>query len=627
MSGLRADEVVGGLSGDRLGLISNRVPDSVVHRVIEVVESMGVLERIEEWRQEARKGPGGRPETFPLRALLVGLVIEANRSGAMHLTKVCNVLFRDVSMEMRTELGVPPPPAQGDWRAWAALYRNVRNRFHGLIDLMDPSDTPKNRRLDHDVYTTLLAMRQDRRSDAERQEAFERLSWFVNRLLEASFAMLPRRYRRRWKGSVAVDATGIAAFARRERAARTKTSRSDRPPVLRHSSDPDAALHVRTRDVRDDYQAFAVPTKDFWGYEASLVVAGDLESGEAERLPVLVIGMAPLHKPGFEPGVNGIRALASVAERGHPTDYLAADRAYSSAKAEDFQLPARALGWKPVFDYTKDQLGIMAESHGFIQVEGRWYCPAMPRDLLDATKDFRQQRIDEATYHKRIEARRPYEAKPKAHPDDEGHQRLLCPAAAGAVRCELKPKSEGSDGKLKVRIRPSNELKGNPPASCRQNSVTVPPEDGAKLAQELPSPLPSTAPSTALYAQFGRRDERLPEGSGLRGSGGGGASPHPWCGGQSVLVAFQIMAANIRKIAAFLRGVGTTRAGRHRRRRRRRTTSPVSRWRPDGALVAVVDGHRRCLGLPRSMVGQAGFCTPRDVLTASVIGWPTLGLQ
>ena len=76
----------------------------------------------------------------------------------------------------------------------------------------------------------------------------------------------------------------------------------------------------------------------------------------------LALGMAVLHKPGHSVGRNGARALASVRDPGHPAGYLAADRAYSSAKAEDFQLPARALGYRLVFDYKNDQLGVKASS-------------------------------------------------------------------------------------------------------------------------------------------------------------------------------------------------------------------------------------------------------------------------
>jgi len=408
--------------------------------------------------------------------------------------------------------------------------------------------------------------------------AASRLAWFMNQLVEASLRRLPRAYRRAMRGSLAIDATPVRAFARGEV---KPLDASGERHVVRHSSDPDAGWYSRTADSRDDGTA---RTKSRWAYEATLAVSGDVEHDEADRLPSLVLGMAILHYPGAEPGRNGMRALASVADRGYPRGYLAADRAYSNAKAEDFQLPARALGWKPVLDYTRDQLGIQAQAHGLIQVEGTWYCPAMPQPLIDATGDWRAGRVDEATYATRIEARRDYAARPKASADAEGHRRLLCPAAAAAptARCVLKPASEGFDGATRVRIRPPQTLRDHPPAICRQQSVTVAPEQGAKFAQELPY---ASGEYRRIYATLRNSVEGMngylkdPAREGLDLAG---RRRIRGVAAQSVLVAFQIFAANLRKIEGFLAEVARAAAGvpRARRRSRRRTTAPLAAWRP-----------------------------------------------
>lgn len=102
---------------------------------------------------------------------------------------------------------------------------------------------------------------------------------------------------------------------------------------------------------------------------------------------------------------------------------------------------ARSLGYRPVYDYRVDQLGVKANWQGFIQVEGSWYCPMMPKALIGATADYRDKRIDWTTYERRIAERCTYRARRKQRPDAEGHERLQCPAAGPAplVRCELKP--------------------------------------------------------------------------------------------------------------------------------------------------------------------------------------------
>jgi hypothetical protein len=82
--------------------------------------------------------------------------------------------------------------------------------------------------------------------------------------------------------------------------------------------------------------------------------------------------------PGEDPGGTGARVLASAAARGHKAGWPGYDRAYTAALPGRFQLPARALGYRPVMDYRIDQLGIQASTGGAILVEGTWYCPALP---------------------------------------------------------------------------------------------------------------------------------------------------------------------------------------------------------------------------------------------------------
>ena len=83
--------------------------------------------------------------------------------------------------------------------------------------------------------------------------------------------------------------------------------------------------------------------------------------------------------------------------------------------------------------------------------------------------------------------RRNYQARPKAKPDEEGHVRLSCPAANPwpLVCCELKRGSLTPQTTGRMRLQLKSDLKVNPPPSCSQQSVTIPPEAGAKFGQEL----------------------------------------------------------------------------------------------------------------------------------------------
>ena len=560
--------------------------DESVNLAIRLVDNMGVVGSLEAWKAAERKGPGGRPTTFSYRALLVALVLCAITEQPLHLTRVRDIMFRQLSPRWRGLLSIPDPPPEHDQRAWDDLYRNVRTRFHAMVDLMDPSPAPKNRRLKHEVFSLLEEQRRAERSGAEWAQRYERLEWFVNRIVEASVALLPKEVIGQFKGSVGVDATLVRSHARAQKQSRAARPRGKPAQVLVHSADPDAAYYVREPDHRDDTAdepKGGRGNKVAWGFEATLVVSGEEDTGDGQSFPNLALGMAVLHRPGAEPGKNGARVLASVGARGYPANFLAADRAYSSATAEDFQLPARALGYRLVFDYKDDQLGVKAESQGFLQIEGEWYCPSIPQTLIDATADFRQGRIDEATYQLRLKERWGYRARPKGRPDPEGHVRLVCPAANPwpMARCDLKPASvHAAQTRGRTRIYLKDDIRADPPLSCTQQTVTVPPEAGAKFGQELPY---NSAEWHATYSTLRNTNEGF---NGYVKDAAHEALDDPGrrrvlgLAPQSILTALLLMAANVRKIRAFLHEAAARRVGERKVRSRRRLTNSLQTWRP-----------------------------------------------
>ena len=504
----------------------------------------------------------------------------------LHLTRVCDVMFRQLSSSWRQKLGIPEPPPEHDASAWKARYRNVRTRFRAMVDLMDPAPEPKNRRLDHQTFEARTAERRAQRSEAQWAERYERLEWFINRILEASISLVPRDVLRNWGGSVGVDATLVKSPARAQKQRRLSKSRRVRAEILVHSADPGAAWYRREGGHRDDTGEEEGPGRGklAWGREATLVVSGSEGPEGTQEFPNLVVGMAVLHPPGHDVGRNGARSLASVRARGHPANFLAADRAYSSAKEEDFQLPATALGYNPVYDYKIDQLGVKGAHEGFLLIEGAFYCPSIPPPLIDATRDFREGRIDEATYRLRLEERWNYLARPKAKPDSEGHVRLACPAANPwpKVRCDLKPASVRSENRGRVRIALRSDVKDSPPPPCSQQSVTIPPQAGAKFRQSL---LFGSAEWQRTYATLRNTNEGFNgyvkdpahealDDAGRRRLNGVAA--------QSILTALLLLAANVRKIRTFLEEAAVRRAAPDSSgsRPRRRRTPSLATWRP-----------------------------------------------
>ncbi len=571
------------------GAPKRKLDDGLVFEAMAVIDKSPLMATIDAWRETDCGGPGGRPQTFPIRALLVAMVICGVTDQPMLATAFRDVLFRQVSPTIRNVLGVPTPPEPGDHTGWNNTYRNVRTRLHALLDLMDPSPFPKNRRIDAVDFDALVELRRASLTHEQWSERGERLGWFINQILEMSIATLPREVRRHWKGSAAVDGTHIPAFARPERR-EIRKKKGLTPALIRSSSDPDAGWY--SRDKRDAKDGNTDPKVTVWAMEASLVVSGSDDPAKPAAMPTLVLGMAPLHKPGMQPGQNAMRALADIARRGHPAYLLAGDRAYTQCKPEDFQLPARSLGYQLVIDYKSDQLGRQGTYQGMILVDGHFYCPAMPETLINATKDFRDGTIDDETHRARIAERRRLAIRAKSQPDDDGHLRVMCPAAnpAPQVRCQLKPTSEGGNGKVRTRIAVTDFLTANSPKICTQGSITLPPEAGAKFRQAFAH---ETEEWHRAYATLRNANEGM---NGFIKDGAREAVDDPerrrirGVAAQSVLVAFQLFAANIRKINEFLDGL-TTGDKKVRKLRGRRKTRSLNTWAPAAtAVTGTVDG-------------------------------------
>ncbi len=360
-----------------------------------------------------------------------------------------------------------------------------------------------------------------------------------------------------------------------------------KPEIELHSVDPDAGFYVRQADERDaGVDATTGRDKIAWGYEATFAVSGAATPDEDGLFPNVIVGMTVLDQPGRSVGRHGAQVLASLAARGYLAGFLAADRAFSSAKAEEFQLPALALGYRPVYDYKIDQLGVQDEADGFLQIEGDWYCPSIPESLREATRDYRNHVIDEDTYRQRLTERWKYAARPKGKPDAEGHVRLQCPAAGSwpMARCPLKPVSMTRDTLGRLHIPVAGDLAAAPPKSCTQQSVTVPPTAGAKFRQQLVFENPEWK---FAYNSLRNTNEGM---NGYVKDPAQEALDDPGrrrihgVAAQSLFVALLVVAANVRKIRSFLAARAVERSGKSRRPRRRRTT-PITHWRPPAATA------------------------------------------
>ena len=502
----------------------------------------------------------GRPRPLPVRAVLTALLCLALDDRPLFLTEATRLLFCQLSKTSRGLLGVPGTVTTQ--RAFLAAYRRVRYCFGAICSVMDPSALPKNRRLSEaDLKARTRPM-----THGQAEAARGRLEAFLNALLEASISALNNAELAAFDGSAGLDATPVPLFSR---------GPSRRAGLS--ASDPDGGWYVREGDHREREDDKGRPLRKIcWALEATIATMAR-PPGAPPAHPDLAIGLA-LARPGQDPGGAGARVLASVAARGHKASWLGYDRAYTAALPGRFQLPARALGYRPVMDYRIDQLGIQANTGGAILVEGSWYCPALPGPLTTATARLRDHAISRELYDQQITARAAYQLKRKDGPDADGYQRLSCPATGSrpGLMCPLRQASlSPRDGRAKV-LQPPHQ----PPRLCRQTAITIAPDTGARYRQDLPYGSPAWH---ARYATLRNTIEGL---NGYAKDPAHEALAQParrrvrGIAAQSLFTALLLAAANIRKIRAW-RALTTSAKTRITQRARRRRTS-LRDYHPDG---------------------------------------------
>jgi hypothetical protein len=533
--------------GRQVPVFTSALSEEALSFCTEVIDSSGVAEGVEALL--AKKT--GRPRHLKVRAIFVALLCLAIDDRPLHLKAATKLLYERLPASWRARLGI-----RGDAsgrKAFLARYRQVRYLFHLVLSLIDPSPEPKDRVLP----VAELAAKRKNWSEAEvatRQEGLEKL---VADLLGAAVKVCSADELSGFDGSVGLDATPVPLWSRGP-SARRGTS----------ASDPDGGWYVREGDHREGTGPEGkAARKIYWALEATIVTMGR-PPGAVPDFPNLALGLS-LAKPGHDPGRAGTRLLAEVRRRGWPAGFLGADRGYTQCRPEHFHLPVRALGYSLVMDYKATELGRQVNSQGAVMVDGAFYCPAMPEDLVSASADKRAGNIDGATYKARISARAQWRLVHKEGPDQDGYERFACPAQGEHPHlcCPLRPQANAL-GQVPVLSPPTA-----PPKICTQSAITVAPDIDARHRQDLAFGGEEWASTYAAYRNTIEGWNGYVKDPAHEALAAPGRRRVRGIAAQSIFVTLLLMAGNFRKVAAFRQMVADRTAEKLAERALRRRVS------------------------------------------------------
>jgi hypothetical protein len=266
--------------------------------------------------------------------------------------------------------------------------------------------------------------------------------------------------------------------------------------------------------------------------------------------------------------------LVRMRKEGIELGDVLSDCGYSNRAPSTWSRPLRSVGASLVMDLHPNDRGQRGTFEGAICAGGQLYCPKIPLALLSLGPLRRGASTEEVAVHdKSCEELASYKLSAVSKPDADGYQRVACPAAAGKLRCPLKPASMQLSVALpSVLDPPTGELA----RCCAQQTITVLPQVNEKTRQK------HDYPSKPFRISYARRTAAERAYASLCDPSTGGIR-RGWCrlfglAKNTLMYALGVAVRNVRIVESFerTRAEETRRAamGDVRQRRRRRRHAP-----------------------------------------------------
>ena len=409
-------------------------------RLEEIVDRSGVAEHI-----EALLPIGVRPRQLRVRTLLIGMLLCLQDSRPAHLRRVHQALL-SLQEQERRRLGVI---AQWKDAPHLLTYRQVERTFHLIVRALSKE-----------------------KPDGSPTEA---LSDAMDTLIEASVQVLGPPQ----SSALAVDWTDYESFYRPPRKRRAEGEQAELLPdhaepqtrgKERECADPEASWgHRRGDSPGQKDEAF------FGCYLQAATIVKEESGGEVAEL----VRRISLTSCQIDPPGAFVAVLERMAKDGIALGDVLADSGYAYRVAEDWAIPLRMIGAALIQDLHPGDRGPKGTHMGAILANGNLYCPATPTALSELGPLAHAASIEQTAAHDQQTAELSrYKLSPISASDADGYHRVACPAAAGKLRCPLRPASmELSHTRPQVLQAPEH-----PPVCCSQQTITVPAQVNAKTA-------------------------------------------------------------------------------------------------------------------------------------------------